>query len=628
MTELGEYIRQTVEFMNNDASFGNSLQSIFDSYILLIQRGVVVLITCISSSIIGDDSVFAPNMEAILKVMQPDTMLKLIHFFQYAGLVVVIAMIAYSVFIRLFGNVMEIKDGLITTFGRAGIAIMLIFFLVHPVDNSTYDGLLDSVLIVGNNVYSNAINDFTEADAMTADTDVLKLVLPKETLEELGITSDSDTISSEMVELGPTAADFVGDTMIQMVISILRLVLVIIMAYLMIKLIYEIIKHFVNIIGLYVLTPFMASFFVSSNTATIITSFIRMFCSEIIMMTFCRIWVIVSLYVMYNYVQGVPGMFVVIGIIQFGISIDNILKNLGFATSNAGGALLDSVSRAGASLMLQVKEAKQITGGSLIAAGNVLGNTGFNKMGSLLKTGSMTPEAVARTQEMGVTGALRSKNLASDNAAITPSEAANMKSLFDKGNMNAFAQKYNALSNANRQAVNDAIGKGFENFSDSLAPGSSFSISGIDGRGNAEYKVQDENGHVLSEGSISKTKNMNALGSIPLTDTSGNQWYANVGEVANTSGKNVMPKDIFSSSPDYKADAAIRTAIQMGLKNENELDKVVRNMDYDGTHYLYDSDSKVVYYHGRGDFTGPMRRIGHIDEKGNYIKNRRKNDVR
>ena len=568
----------------------------------MIQRGMVVLITYMSTSIIGDDSVYAPNMEAILKVIQPEMMLKLIQFFEYAGLVVVIAMISYSVVIRLIGNVMEIKDSLTVTFARAGVSIVFIFFLVHPVDSSTYDGLLDKVLVLGNNVYSNAINTFTEEDAMTADTDVLKLILPKDELNELGVESDDDSMSADSVTLSATANTFVGDVIIQMVLSVLRLILVIVITYLMIKLIYEIIKHFVNIIGLYVITPFMASFFVSSNTATITSSFLRMFCSEIIMMVFCRVWTIVSLYIMYNYVQGVPGMFVTIAFIQFGIVIDNILKTLGFATSNTGGALLDSVNRAGMALAFQSMGAKSLAGGGLIAAGNALGKTGFNKMGSLLKTGSITPEAVARTQDMGVSGALRSKKLSSDKTPITPGETANMKSLFDKGNMGAFAQKYNALSNANKQVVNDAIGRGFENFSDSLASGSTFSISGIDSYGNAKYKVLSENGNILSEGSISRTKNMNSLGSIPLTDANGSQWYANVGEVTSTSGKNVMPKDIFSSSPDYKADSAIRTASQMGLKNFDELNDIIKNGDLDGTHYQFDSDNGNIYYQSKGEF--------------------------
>ena len=645
------------------------LQDIFDTFILLIQRGMVVLITFMSSSIIGEDSVFAPNMEAILKVIQPDTMLKLINFFQYAGLVVVIVMIFYSVFIRLFGNVMEIKDGLMTMFGRALVAIMLIFFLVHSVDSTTYDGLLDKVLVVGNNVYSNAITDFTEEDAMTADTDALELVLTKERLALLGIDVPEDELEEEQsVELGGAARDFVGgynvtnndkntsdsdnndmrnetvamqyathdadagaEVLVDMVLSIIRLVLVIIMTFLMIKLMFEIIKHFTNIIGLYVMTPFMASFFVSSNTATITTSFLKMFCSEIIMMTFCRVWIIISLYTMYNYLQGVPGMFVVIGIIQFGNSIDNLLKNLGFATSNTGGALYDSVTRAGMSIYYEVSGAKKIAGGGFIAAGNALGEANLTKMGSLIKTGSMTPEAVARTQEMGVTGALKTRNLSSGKSTITPGEVANMKSLFDEGNMqsmNTFTQKYNTLSNANKQAINDAIGKGFESFSDSLASGSNFTISGIDGKGNAEYKVQSEDGSVLSEGSISKTKNTNALGSIPVTDSNGNQWYANVGEVASISGKNIMPKDVFPASPDYKADEAIRTASQMGLKNVEELDKIPKTLDMDGTHYLFDSDSGVVYYHGKGDFSGPARAIGHKNENGNYIRKKegKKND--
>ena len=612
------------------------IQSIFDAFILMIQRGMVVLITYMSSSIIGDDSVYAPNMDAILKVIQPDMMLKLIHFFEYTGLVIIITMIAYSIIIRLIGHVMEIKDSIAATFGRAFISIGLIFFLVHPVNSTTYDGLLDTVLAVGNNVYAEAISTFTEEDAMTADTDALKLILPKNQLDELGVESDEDSISADSLALSATATAFVGDAIIQMVLSVLRLILVIVITYLMIKLIYEIIKHFVNIIGLYVLTPFMASFFVNSTTSTILSSFLRMFCSEIIMMIFCRVWTIISLYIMYNYVHGVPGMFVTIAIIQFGIAIDNILKNLGFATSNTGGALLDAASRAGIALAFQSRGAKSLAGGGLIAAGNALGSTGFNKMGSLIKTGSMSPETVARTQEMGVSGALRSRNLSSGKAAITPGETANMKSLFNKGNMGAFAQKYNALSNANKQVVNDAIGKGFENLSDSLSPGSNFSISGIDNNGNANYKIQSEDGNILSEGSISRAKDLHSLGSIPITDTNGSQWYANVGEVASTSGKNVMPENIFSSSPDYKADGAIRTASQMGLNSVDELNDIIKNGDMDGTHYQFDSDNGNIYYQPKGEFDSnlnsgietpdnsnisePAQLIGRVDDRGRLMK--------
>ena len=635
MWNIAEYVKRVAECVKDDvAMYGSFPQQIVDAYTILIQRGMVVLISLISSSIIGDDAVFAPNMEAILNIIQPDMMLKLIHFFEYAGLVVIIVMIAYSVVIRLLGNVMEIKDGIILTFGRACVAIGLIFFLVHPVNSTTYDGFLDKVLIVGNNVYSRAVNTFTEEDAMTANTDVTELILTRRQRVWMGIdASDELDLEESHMQFGDKTMDFIGNglsgqAMIDLVLELVRLVLVIIMTYFMIKLIFEIIKHFANIIGLYVMTPFMAAFFVSSNTATITFSFIRMFCSEIIMMIFCRVWTTVSMYVMFNYVQGVPGMFVTIAFIRFGIYIDNVLKNLGFSTSSTGGALLDSVSRAGASLIMQASSGKRIVGSGLIAAGNALGNTGFNKMGSILKTSSMTPEAVARTQEMGVSGALRSKKLSSDKAVITPGETANMKSLFDKGNMGVFAQKYNALSNANKQVVNDAIGKGFENLSDSLSPGSNFSISGIDNNGNANYKIQSEDGNILSEGFISRTKNLHSLGSIPITDTNGSQWYANVGEVAMVKGRIVMPKDVFSNSPDYKADAAIRTAYQIGLKKVGDLNKIIKNRDMNGTHYQFDSDSKNVYYSGNGNFAGPVRVVGHIGSDGNFVKRKgeQKND--
>ena len=193
--------------------------------------------------------------------------------------------------------------------------------------------------------------------------------------------------------------------------------------------------------------------------------------------------------------------------------------------------------------------------------------------------------------------------------------------------MNTFAKKYNALSNINKQTVNDAIGKGFENFSDSLASGSSFSVSGIDSRGNAAYKVQNADGNILSEGSISRTKNMNALGSIPVTDSNGNQWYANVGEVASISGKTVMPKEVFPASPDYKADAAIRTANQMGLKNVDDLNRIIKNGDLDGTHYQFDSDNGNVSYQKFGTFDKNLNSvtvIGHVNEAGEYIKRRKK----
>lgn len=499
---------------------GNIVQNIFESFALLVQKGVAYLMALFTQGFV--DGKFTPTIDYFNNTLFNGNLTIIMKFFAYAGYLILISLLAVHAVLTLMGNLIEQKNSLTTLLLRSVICLFLIAY--GPT-------LMNAILDTGNSIYQKANVQFG-IGVKDGDTPAFGQLEQSSSFKPITDAFKDEKISVVDVATENAAVAATGGLAITLLRLLLQVVLFAIVLYNYLKLLAELIKRYMTMMALYMTFPAICPFMVSATTVNIFFSFVSMFATEIGMIVLLRIWISLSLFLMGNIASDLIGCFVMIAFLSLGRNIDSLMRSLGFSTSSTGGALLDTVAATGVAVAMMSRGVGRVGGKALISGGARTGNFGMVAAGSALSGKPLTAAGMRTTADSSIGGLARSRDRMKNNLSnLTNSEAKNMMQTLTKGGRegsDAFQTAFNDLSSGSKKDfMNRLKNEKFSDLQDSLGEGNVLSLDQYDRSKGLHASIVDEEGNPIREGWISDANNANKE-SIPFNDNDGNSKYLNL----------------------------------------------------------------------------------------------------
>lgn len=400
----------------------------------------------------------------------------------YISLGLIVIFVFYSLVQLALASVVEMKSSVTTILARGVIATMLVF--IAP-------GLAEWALDVGYRMLMYIFDNLLEFFA--GDSSSVLAVFTN-------MNGVVDAATQELTvgnALGLNAAP----GLLNLVISS---VLLIVIAYYFIKAAFEIIQHYVLMGALVMLSPFSMAFLVSEDSQIVFRNYWKMLFTEIGLLVFNYLWIVVDLIVIIR-MKNVVGCMIAFAVIRIGTQGNQLARSLGFCTSGMIGTLADSFGIAARQTMAAMGTA----GRGMKAVGSSSNKLGLVKAGMMMNGQNVLSSNVAReARGNSLGGIFRSQKAANGGLDYNSSVKKSMEGCLAEGTKMGRAQAaelLNELSPEGRaQALKD-LGRSpqFSGLAAQMAEnGNALQLTGIDERG-VSYASLDKNGNLTGTGRIS-----------------------------------------------------------------------------------------------------------------------------
>ena len=442
-------------------------------------------------------------------------------------------------FYTLMGN-QAITDSLFQIFTILGIVIVLVLLVINIV-LPAFASFFDVRQAPGESVVRAIVGVLFVLYGKTIITHLQDISL---SLWDRFSTVNAATLGSNTFSLGIKnlfklstwqASPFFGALYL---IPFFGQLIIIVLIFLVFK---EILRLLVEIIEKYLITgllyyafPVASSTIASRDTSTIFASYMRLVVSQLFLLLTNYITFTICTHVLcsgYMFLS-LTNYLIFYALVRMSRRIDSYMQSMGLNVAHQAGNLLDScafglgaVAMGLSSLSRSAGNMTRGVGNATYALGAANGNPGLMKAGALM----------AQPLSAGNTGKMVMDMSASGGKISTPYVSNDLAKAF--ANPYDFRQSgmVGNIVAGNQAATNDMFKKTFNNDMGALA--SSMGVKGIDssnislspkaGGYNAPVSLgQNSDGSPIS--GIANLSHNQTKGSIPLTDSFGNQWYASV----------------------------------------------------------------------------------------------------
>ena len=521
------------------------MEDCFDNFCAFIQNLVSMFIQFILQGVLVEDG-FVPKIDIFQNSFGGSGSFNVIlEFFMKVGAVLLFTLLGIRILILLLGNVVEIRDSILTTVIRLVVCIALIMGvgtlglkIMEVGDNlarevTTSFGNLSEIQYDASGRYGamgssatlknvqNIVNEHAQT-TLSIIEDSKRTVKQGESGDNSGI-SYADIYSAMDIQHGQIALEVVSFVFR----SIVRVVFFCILAWNLIKLVVEMVQRYVTMMALYIGMPCGCAFFISSDTQNVFFSYMKMFIAQVFVLVFTRAWIGMSFFLMSTLASNVVNMFLMIAFIRVGLRLEGIFKELGLSIGNMGANLLDNVAMTAGIMGMALARGKNAAGRGLISAGALAGSSKMARAGNFLTGRPLDAQSVSKSMEGSVGGQVRqtidSKGQNDFTRAYKNSDTSAMSAAFASTPVN---QRQKLAQNAVDTMFNG--GRLGEGTSDRRlrANGVFDSNQGIG------VDVVNGKGQKLASGFISNRQLMGAAAktgiSSPITDAMGAQKYLNI----------------------------------------------------------------------------------------------------
>lgn len=549
------------------------IENIFNSLCLAFQTVVCLYLQFLTNGI--TNNTFTPSLDAFISedggIISETLYNDMNYAFRYVSLGLTLLLLVIHVTCFVFFASSELKDTLGQLALRLFLCVLAAFYLTS---------FLTTCMDFGRGIFNEAFSSIMETLSPTAGVYAVSNMWTE-------MAGNKNAFSDPAL----TALEVVGSANVKM-LDILKFILQIIffgiVAYNYTKLCAELVKRYVVMCLLHMCSPIASPFFVTSETQKVFISYIKMFSVEVGVVAFTQLWLNFSMYIMSTRVCSFTNMFVMIAIIQFGLQIENRLKELGLTTANMGGALLDSVAATGAMMGMMVTRAKGATGESMINLGGATGSMELVTLGSALTHKPMSVEGRARTMSESAGAQLRAtftKN--SPNSNLTSSQKKVMDDAVAGNGLFRNQALQNVLKDLNSAGYKDAIqhvaGAEFSQLAKNLGdPRSTITPTSYSQNNGIGFEYKSGTNGIKRSGYISDTpKTGNGITSIPITMNNGKMAYANFEPMSMNDIHNTKVDALYNSTGEKLGGGMTSMEIDTGMK----LNQFMYSGDADATHY-------------------------------------------
>ena len=274
------------------------LEDAFDNFCTFIQNLVTCLIQFMFQGVLAKD-VFTPSVDTFKQNFGGDSGFQVIlDYFMKVGAVLLFTLLGIRILILLLGNVVEIRDSIVTTVIRLVVCIALIMGI---------GTVGEKILSVGQNLVDDAVTAFGDPSDSSIDTSTKYGELGASAPNGTSILADSSStvkqgdsgssgvtgdvkVDASSINSGQIAGEFV----LFVFKAIFRVVFFVIIAYNILKLIIEMVQRYITMIVLYIGMPCGAAFFISSDTQNVFFTYMKMFISQVFVLVFTKVWISLS----------------------------------------------------------------------------------------------------------------------------------------------------------------------------------------------------------------------------------------------------------------------------------------------------------------------------------------------
>lgn len=407
------------------------------------------------------------------------------NFFATIGYVLAASIFLVNLGLLVLSGIRDSKDSLGSLLVRLFICILLI-----------YEGpaLLQTGFDVGNDFFeatnekfgTGKIEDYGELEIRSTPKSFFNAVLSSFDEPEELVIDDPFTAPAQLgAYLGKqAAADFAAANLIlQAFILIVRAVIFFVIGYNFLKLAVEMINRYMVMVILYLGFSSACGFFASSATEAIFMSYVKMFFTEIFVLLFTKVWVSISLFMMCNVESSFLNAMAILAFINFGVRIEQKLKDMGLTVSTTGGALLDNFVMTAALGIGAITRGTNLGGSGLLNVAAATNNTKLGSLGSALTGKGIAPTNVLGAMQSSMMGQLNASK--GKNVPLTASMMKTLDTALRDSSMQGkgvLGSQFKALSAADQKKYLDHLANDgyLSNLQNALKEGSNASLSGID----------------------------------------------------------------------------------------------------------------------------------------------------
>lgn len=546
-----------------------------NTFIQLLINAIVEVITPVTGSLASSicqmimDEDFSPSLSTFYNNLGAINIVKMLGYSKYGGYLIIIVIFNLSLISFLYGVVRENKDKLYALALRCVFALITINLLVRPNANAAIDeGFIGSIIAVGENAFARA--EYTlgtnGVDSESGLTSEEKTWINNNTVvkDNANTMWSSLTAKNPLEDLDFTFVDQYNPAawIASIIKGIMKIGLTVALTMGIIELAYDMVRRYANFCGLYLCSPAASGLIAGYSTIDIFFKFMIMLVCEIGMMSFCRLWLASSIFLMQHIPITIPSIVFTIAWTTFGRQIDNVLNKMGLSTASMGGALVATSVGIGA---------------GALGAGALIGSKGFGMAGAftgndILTTigqglaknskgagsvASMQQEDASPISKMGRAYRQRkdptSSGLSKDQMRrmMGDLQSPNMR------NMGHFEEMYRGLNEQGKAAFNNELTANNSQLKNKLGKDLGFSVVDADKDG-IMFDLYDKanSNEKIGEGNITNIKDDKANRSVPFVDNDGHNKWANF-----YTDRNAQPKT--GDSDTFKSED-----IKTNLENE------------------------------------------------------------
>ncbi len=537
---------------------GALVLKMIEALLVLIQKIIVLFLAVIANALCGDGLSVSANeniagSEFIAMIGGEENWNIIQGFFQKCGIVIAVFLVVVSIFMLMQSGFIEVKDSYISLAYRVVGTIILIFMISSVMTKVA--NLAGQVWDYGMDVFGNGITHGEMDSGAFFSVNKIKVY------GEDG-TDDSDnsfglapkSLFTSVIADVATGGIWEDIEIIVIIIqTLINIIALAVIGYNLIKLCVEMIRKYVMCWVLRMLAPMMCGTFASANTVNVFFSYIKMFGVELGIMILSRIWISLSLLMLFSNQLTLRGSIMILAFLSIGTKFSEIAKGLGLTSSSMGMALMDNIAFTAAGIATGVSGV--VKGASAIGfqAAALTGNVGAAKVFSA-GMGSRNLDAASIIQSMGasVGGQFRkSKTKDSDMSNFTDSMKENAEDLMsaarggDRMSQDALGRMKANLNPEGKKEFNEMFGSqqfGFDTSSETgekhTSLGDAFRENGLHLDTDDVQKFGTATGSLTMENSNGeriKLANIETGASVPrgymskkTTDAHGNASYTNL----------------------------------------------------------------------------------------------------
>lgn len=454
---------------------------IFDCMSTAVQSAVLGLLKIVMKSFLNND--LTPTLHTFRDMFSTwaganadKNMVTQIHYtFVFIGVVAALLLFGIGIMISLINIDNMAPVGIGVRFFRLAVALILIGFVQSSafqiiISNSDFNpGVVvwnfieKSVTDPSEYKVTKNENDTDKTDnkssKKTTDSDNVLGAFDKSVIVWTSDNADDSfdskdpraQVQSLVADIGKTITGFY--LVKGLLMAVVDTVFYVIVCIELIKLIIELLQRYIWLCILHEMMPVGCAFFANPLSMNCFISYWRMYFTEFFIVAITKMWISLSMFLISTNVTSMFNAIFIIGFIRVGMSLENWFKSLGWSTASTGGALGDAIRNDFTTIMSNLanaarlgKNAGNIVGAPLRAAGAATGDIGAFRMGSLLSG-----------KPYSASDAVSQMGKSTFNRGINPDSAArNMDSVVKQGGgLGRNAALQGMLANMSPQAKKD-----------------------------------------------------------------------------------------------------------------------------------------------------------------------------